>query len=221
MRRWAILLALIMAVTLVLSAPMAEAKKHKKKKKHRTPTYVTVQCPNRSDGITCVGTTSNDYLVGTNSYDYIQGRAGNDLYDSKGGSDYLYDNSTTSNDYYYESVRDFGNLYIQDNGGRVDVLDLSRRYASSDFDLYRSGYDLVLDGPGSNNVRIINFFYRDSIDYFVFSDRTITVDQATSTVQQASASESATIQEQVADAPIDEQSSPASSQEATDQESTS
>lgn len=207
------------AGVLDLSEPTAQAKKKKKKKKPQNR-VITINCPNRADGETCVGTTGRDRLIGTNAFDYIQGRAGNDYYDSKGGSDYLFDNST-SNDYYYESVLDFGNLRIEDVGG-TNVLDLSRRYESDDFDPERDGDDLFLDGPGTNNVRIIDYFEDNTFFYFRFSDGLKTVDaNDASTLQNASASEQAEVQEQVvADSPAGEQISSDDGQDTTNQENT-
>ncbi len=216
MKRIIVLVAMTMVAVMLLSGPVAqvlelpertaEAKKKKKKKKRQNPTYTTIYCPNRSDGQSCVGTTGRDYLIGTNSFDYIQGREGNDLYDSKGGSDYLFDNSETSNDYYYESVLDFGNLRIEDDGG-TNILDLSRRYESDDFDPERDGDDLFLDGPGSNNVRIVDYFDDNAFFYFYFSDgyKTVGANDA-NTLQAASASEQAKAQEEVVtDSPAGEQ----------------
>jgi hypothetical protein len=188
MRRIVILLALVMAAVVVLSAPAATAKKkHHNKKHHNSPPSINVvQCPTASDGVSCVGTDSNDYLVGRDgSHDFIQGGEGNDVYDGKGGDDFgdvWLDRSHTSSDYYLVSVKDFGasgGLVITDFGGSLDTLDLSRFYKSSDFAYSRDSRfnDLVMDGPGLNDIYIGGFCTTDSVDLFKFSDKTLTTQQ--------------------------------------------
>jgi hypothetical protein len=231
MKRIIVLVAMTMVAVMLLSGPVAqvlevpgdstaEAKKKKKKKKRNK--VVTINCPNGA-GNNCVGTTGRDRLIGTNARDNIAGRAGNDIYDSNGGSDNLSD--SRGNDYYYESVLNFGDLRITDNVG-TNVLDLSRRYESDDFDLEWDGDDLVLQevlsgpGDGTNSVRIIDYrdAFRDgnSFFYFKFSDGL-----ANDALQDASASEQAEVQEQVdADAPAGEQISTNNEQETTNPENT-
>lgn len=91
----------------------------------------------------------------------------------------MYDASSTGGDLYLVSVQDFCNvgissLSIQDGGGEKDILDLSRFYESSDFTFSQAHIHLNMDGPGVNNISIYNFFTRDSIDVFKFSDKTLT-----------------------------------------------
>lgn len=180
MRRIVILTALMMAVMVVLWAPMAEAK-HRHHHRHPAPAppaFNVVQCPTQSDGLICIGTASNDYLVGRDASDHLYGEEGNDVYDGKGGSDLWYDNSTTSSDYYLLSVQDFGNLLIQDDGGNSDTLDLSRFHNSYDFSYSRLGDNLFMDGLGTtNDVTIYSFFSSNSVDSFKFSDGTFTAQQ--------------------------------------------
>jgi hypothetical protein len=229
MKRIIVLVAMTMVAVMLLSGPVAQvlevpgegeafaANKKKKKKRNRV---VTINCPNRADGETCVGTTGRDRLVGTNAFDYILGRAGNDVYYPKGGSDILWDNSI-SNDYYYESVLDFGNLRIRDDGG-INILDLSNRYESDDFFPERDGNDLLLreapgsPGDGTNRVRIIDYFTTNTFFYFYFSDGF-----ANDALQSASASEQAQVEEQVdADSPTVEQISSDNGQDTTNSENT-
>jgi Ca2+-binding RTX toxin-like protein len=86
-KRMVVLAMLVMAAVLVLSAPMAEAKK-----KH----HHVVHC----DQSVCIGTAGNDHLIGTDRGQIIAGGEGNDVYEDKGGFDELLDSSTTSNDTY-------------------------------------------------------------------------------------------------------------------------
>ena len=196
MKRTMILVALLMAAVLVLSAPMAEAKKkHKKKKGHPVPALNVVQCSNSPDNnYTCNGTPGNDYLVGgpasrspNGETDYMYGGEGDDVYDGGGGGDVLTDNSTTSNDRYplpstevsSPSPISLGVAYIQDFGGSADVLDLGS-YKSTDFARSHFQYNprtLRLDGPGARDIHIYDFFTTNSVDYFKFSDRTIMADE--------------------------------------------
>ena len=94
-RAFVVWAALVVAAVLVLSAPMAQARK----KHHRPPALNTVQCPNQGDSVTCNGTAGNDHLIGrAGTSDDIFGKEGNDVYEGKGGGDLLVDSSTTSND---------------------------------------------------------------------------------------------------------------------------
>jgi hypothetical protein len=153
-----------------------------------------VQCPTGGSSTECVGTGTADALVGRDdSFDHIQGGAGSDVYNGKGSCDSLDDESLTSNDRYIVTVLDFCNvgissLSVQDDGGDSDVLDLSRFYASTDF-VFDIGYtNLIMDGPGVNNIDVLDFFTPDgkpinSIDTFKFSDKTLTAQQVRAMVQ--------------------------------------
>jgi hypothetical protein len=178
-RRAIVLSALLMALVISLSSvglDDAEAKKGKQ--------LNLVRCPaGGSSTDECVGTNAGDRLVGRDgTYDNIKGGDGNDAYDGKGGCDALDDASSTSNDKYVISVKELCNvgissLSIQDNGGSKDILDLSRFYKSTDFEFSEAYIHLNMDGPGVNDVSIYNFFTTDSVDYFRFSDKTLTAQQ--------------------------------------------
>jgi hypothetical protein len=80
------------------------------------------------------------------------------------------------------TVKDFNTigidtLSVQDNGGRDDILDLSRFYESTDFTFSESSIHLYMDGPGNNDIIIYNFFTTNSINVFKFSDKTLTAQQ--------------------------------------------
>src|SRR5215210_7865881 len=181
-RRMVTLSALLMALVILLSVvglDDAEAKKRKK--------LNVVQCPTGGSSTECIGTSASDALIGRDTYDNIKGAEGNDTYDGKGGCDALDDASLTSNDTYLVSVEDFCNvgissLSIQDNGGKKDTLDLSRFYKSSDFEFSKGYTNLHLDGPGVNDIDILDFFTTDtstadSIEVFKFKDKTLTAKQ--------------------------------------------
>lgn len=148
-----------------------------------------VQCPTGGTSPDeCVGTNGRDALIGRDaSFDFIQGEGGSDAYNGKGSCDSLYDSSPTSTDRYMVTVLDFCNvgissLSIRDDGGSEDTLDLSRFYASTDF-VFDVGFtNLIMDGPGVNNIDVLNFFTpdggpTDSVNVFKFSDRTLTAKQ--------------------------------------------
>jgi hypothetical protein len=61
MKRTMVLVAMMMAVVMVLSAPMADAKKKHHKKK--SPAFNVVQCPTSGE-TGCFGTPANDFLIG-------------------------------------------------------------------------------------------------------------------------------------------------------------
>ena len=154
-----------------------------------------VQCPTGGTSPDdCVGTNARDALIGRDgAFDHIQGEEGNDAYNGKGSCDSLDDSSVTSTDRYVVTVVDFCNvgissLSIQDDGGNSDVLDLSRFYASTDF-VYEIGFtNLIMDGPGVNNIDVLDFFTpsgapTDSIDTFKFSDKTLTAQQVRAIIE--------------------------------------
>lgn len=179
-RRMIILTALSMALAILLSvAGLDDAEAQK------STGLNAVQCPTGggSSADECVGTRVGDRLIGRNgAYDYIKGAGGNDIYNGKGGCDALQDANPTSSDRYLVSVKDFCNngistLSIQDSGGRSDTLDLSRFYKSTDFAFSEAYVHLNMDGPGVNDVSIYNFFTTDSIEFFKFSDKTLTAQQ--------------------------------------------
>jgi hypothetical protein len=198
-----VLVALLMAVV-VLSGPVAEVldlpspvaeakKKHKKKKKNRPrlPAFNVVQCPNSpDDNYFCEGTPGNDYLIGgpadrspLGEFDEAYGKEGDDVYDSGHGGDNLTDESATSNDRYLFPSTGFGSrngrpagATVKDSGGSADVLDLGS-YKSTNFGRSKSGDGLFLLGPAPRAIYIRDFFTTNSIDYFRFSDLTITADE--------------------------------------------
>jgi hypothetical protein len=180
-RMVALVVLAMMALSAVLSALDASDADARKRHHHRIN---TVQCPNQPDGITCNGTPGKDRLVGRdNAFDSLNGGEGGNIYDGKGGTDDWIDSSTTSNDRYLIPSTDFSQLppdgrqlFIRDDGGSSDVLDLSA-YRSDDFFGSRSADDLILDGPGKRDIDIGTFFTTNSIDTFKFSDRTITADE--------------------------------------------
>jgi hypothetical protein len=179
MKRLVILLALLMAVVLVLSAPMAEAKKKKNKKK---PT--TIYCPTQSNGICTGNSAANLLLDQANAFTYILGGEGNDTYVEYSGSstsaDTLRDDSTTSSDYYYIANKGFNKrsgdaLYVLDNGGSIDTLDLSPAgYRSWDCPHSRVGNNLFIGCTGGDDIVVFNYYTTDSIEYFKFTDGTST-----------------------------------------------
>ena len=185
LRMLAVLMAVAVAATALTMGFAGDAEAQK-----RTQPNV-VQCPTGGSSVDeCVGTNARDLLVGRDStYDNIKGREGNDIYNGKGGCDALTDTSLTSNDIYRVSVKDFCNvgvsaLSIKDNGGRKDILDLSRFYKSTDFTPSKVNDSLHLDGPGVNDIDVLNFYepngaglLADSIDAFKFSDKTLTAQQ--------------------------------------------
>jgi len=180
-----ILVALLMAVVLVLSAPMAEAKKRHALNK--------VQCPTETyDNYTCEGTRGKDRLVGGpasrspyGAHDQMYGEEGDDVYEGGNGPDVFTDESITSNDRYVfpstefslSSTSSFTYAWVRDWGGSADVLDL-RSYRYDDFTRGNwLGRDLFLDGPGARDILIDGFFLSNTIDSFKFSDRTVTADE--------------------------------------------
>jgi hypothetical protein len=183
MKRMIILVALLMAVVLALSAPMAEAKK-----KHRA--FNKVQCPTSLYlNYVCEGTRGKDRLVGGpasrspyGAHDQMYGKEGDDVYEGGDGPDVFTDESITSNDRYvfpstefsFSSTSSFTYAWVREWGGSADVLDL-RSYRYDDFDRRNwLGRDLYLEGDGARDILIDGFFTSNTIDYFKFSDRTVT-----------------------------------------------
>jgi hypothetical protein len=54
---------------------------------------------------------------------------------------------------------------------------LSHFYKSTDVGFSEAYIHLNMDGPGVNNVSIYNLFTTDSINYFMFSEKTLTAQQ--------------------------------------------
>jgi len=147
-----------------------------------------VQCPTGGSSTQCIGTSAPDRLIGRDdAFDHIQGGEGDDIYDGKGSCDSLEDTSPTSSDRYLVTVKNFCNvgisfLSIRDAGGNNDVLGVSRFYKSTDFAYSIEYTSLHMDGPGVNDIYILDFFLpdtspTDSIDAFKFSDKTLTAQQ--------------------------------------------
>lgn len=175
MKRVTILLALLGAVILVYSAPMAEAATTK------------IRCLANP---VCTGTNRADRLIDrAGSFTEIRGKGGNDIYVERSGSsnsaDTLWDWSYTSTDTYYVSRENFNTafddaLWVLDWGGRNDLLDLSPTgYSSSDCDPYptdargdRSWNDLYIDCPGRDNIIVFDYYTTDSIERFRFTNGT-------------------------------------------------
>lgn len=192
-RRMIVLFALaMMAVILVLSASVSEAKK-KGRHKHSPKTPVVIQCPTLQDGFTCVGNNGSNLLLDQpNKFDQIFGEGGNDVYVTRGDADFLIDSNTISSDYYLVATNTPSTasfvLTIEDVGGTLDTLDVSGFFKSTDVQFRK--IDANNDGqvddlymfykPASNSVSDISinkFFSTNSIDSFKFSDTTLTADQ--------------------------------------------
>jgi hypothetical protein len=147
-----------------------------------------IQCPNQSGSKTCIGTKKGDRLEGTGEFERIEGRGGNDTYEGKDGGDDYFDNSKESNDTYVIPDTEFslpaghGGINITDHSGSSDVLDLSA-YSSTEFTLTRTDFDggggnlLEMEGPGARGIGISDFFSKNTIDSFKFSDTTLTAKQ--------------------------------------------
>jgi CSLREA domain-containing protein len=153
-----------------------------------------VQCPTGGSSTQCVGTDAPDELIGRDDdFDHIQGGEGDDTYNGKGSCDSLDDSSLTSSDRYLVTVKNFCNvgissLSVRDAGGNNDVLDLSRFYKSTDFVFDKGFTNLIMDGPGVNNIDILDFFTTNgdptnSIETFKFSDRTLTAEQVRAMIE--------------------------------------
>jgi len=206
------LVALLMAAIVLLSGPVAEVldpgsepvaqakkkhKKKKKKKKNKPPAFNVVQCPKGSQ---CFGTDLNDFLVGTDANDLIRGGEGNDVYLAKGGDDALADDSKTSSDTYFPG--DFGFEQVADQGGSADLLDVGSLRLGDDLELVRGGSNfgsLVLDGPGSNDIFIVDYFGAGRIETIRFANGTITGTQAESLAREATPEEQVALEEQRAE----------------------
>ena len=190
-KRIAALLVLAMMALLLALSTLDISDAEARKRHHRIN---TVLCPNQPGTANCVGTDSREKLIGRNfAFDRIEGKEGNDIYDGKSGSDIWEDSSATSTDLYLVSVKEFSSssgLGIRDRGGSQDTLDLSRFYKSFEFDFSMDDRDfdgivddLVLDGPGVNNVVVLDFGNSNSVDHYKFADRTLTADQVRGLLQ--------------------------------------
>ena len=178
------ILAMLLAMLLTLSVVnVSDADAAKRKRLH------LVTCPNVAGSIgECVGTSSRDKMVGRDfQFDRIDGREGNDLYDGKGGNDVCENSSTTSSDTYRISVKEFSGtsgVGIRDRGGNKDTIDLRTVYKAFEFDFSTADRDfdgqadeLVMDGPGTNNIVVLDFLTENTIDFYKFKDKTFTADQ--------------------------------------------
>ena len=176
--RMVVLATLVMATVLVLSAPMADARK-----KH----HHVVQCPTGGSSFSCNGTAGNDHLIGrAGTRDLIFGKEGNDVYEGNGGpGDELIDVSTTSSDTYVFKGPDLGNNFVEDCGGAMDIVNLSStsfrlldNVAISRQDNFTNTCngttvdDLILTGPGGT-VEIVDFG-SGSIEQIKFANGTLT-----------------------------------------------
>jgi hypothetical protein len=199
-RRTIGLLALAIAALLVLAAPLgvpeADAKKKKKK-------INVVQCqPNSETGNDCFGTQGRDRMVGTDSGENIFGQGGNDVYQANGGKDNMFDTSLTSSDTYtgYSASFTFFSDRIKDDGGSSDFLDLGSLRALDDIALVRiddpdpNPDNLFLDGPGFNDILIVDHFGQGRIEKIKFANGTITGAQAQSLAREATTEEQATLE---------------------------
>ena len=180
-RRVVGLLLLAIAATLLVSVALGTPEAEAKKKIN------VVICS--STDFFCEGTEGRDRLVGTSSPDEIFGDEGNDVYEGKGGSDLLNDFSTTSNDTYTGYEPGFGNDTIRDFGGNADFLDLGSLRLADDVSLIRQGDDLVLDGPGVDNVTIRNHFRDGRIEKIKFANVTLTGKQTENLAREAAPEE--------------------------------
>jgi hypothetical protein len=208
MRRAVVLLALLGAVLLVYSAPMAQAAINK------------VRC---TTDPSCTGTNGADRLIDeADSFTKIQGGGGDDTYVERSGSsdsaDTLWDNSTTTTDTYYISNDHFNTaagdaLWISDWGGSKDLLDLSPTgYSSSDCDPSPtdargdgSSNDLYIDCPGRDNIVVFDYYTTNSIEKFKFTDGTFVgpSKSGAASTNSATTQEHTTAQKQAPEAPPD------------------
>jgi len=186
------LLVLAVAAALVLSAALGADADAKKKKKNIN----VVQCVINSEG-TCFGTDGKDLMVGADSApeEEIFGGEGSDVYQGNGGNDILSDSSLTSNDIYtgYDpSFTGFGLDEIIDDGGSADFLDLGSLRLLDDVKVITNNDDdLILDGPGDNDIFIDAHFGQGRIEKIKFANGTITGTQAQGLAREATQEEQA------------------------------
>lgn len=174
--------------------PEAEAKKKKK---------INVVTCNTTDTF-CSGTDGRDRMVGTDIGDAMLGEGGNDVYQGNGGNDVLFDLSPTSSDAYTgyaTSFTGFGIDSINDGGGGSDFLDLGSLKMLDDVALVRrdvSGSDdddLLLDGPGGNDISITDHFGQGRIEKIKFANGTLTGTQVENLAREATPEEQTAIEE--------------------------
>jgi len=196
------LLVLAIAALLVSGAALGAEAEAKKKTKQ-----INVVTCNTTDTF-CSGTDGRDRLVGTNIADTMLGEGGNDVYQGNGGNDVLFDLSPTSSDTYTGYAADFagfGTDSINDNGGGSDLLDLGSLKALDDVALVRrdvSGSDnddLLLDGPGGNDISITDHFGQGRIEKIKFANATITGTQTESLAREATPEEQTVLEEERSD----------------------
>jgi hypothetical protein len=186
MRRVVVLLALLTAtVALTVSAAMAEAQ-----------TRDTIDCERKATSKgTCAGTEQADRLLDeADAYTDIRGKGENDLYIVYSGAntrnddraDDLYDNRSTSNDTYRIANSNFvgedddpyideeGELYITDEGGEQDTLDLSSTgYDRRDCTITDANDDLFINCTGEDDIVVVGYCERGKqnfIETFRFAD---------------------------------------------------
>jgi Ca2+-binding RTX toxin-like protein/alpha-tubulin suppressor-like RCC1 family protein len=113
------------------------------------------------------GTAGNDALSGGARDDTLSGGAGNDTLDGGNGNDLL--NGSLGNDL-YRYVLGSGHDVITDSGG-VDTLELDDSAGYHEWDLYRSGNDLVVEFYGQGRITIKDqFLAAPIIETMTFSD---------------------------------------------------
>jgi hypothetical protein len=187
MRRVFVLLALLTAmVALTVSAAMAEAQ-----------TSDTVDCEKKATSAgTCAGTSRADRLLDeANAFTDIRGKEADDIYiEYSGGNrraDDLYDSSSTSNDTYRiansnfvgtdddDTVDEEGELFITDEGGEEDTLDLrSTGYDSNDCTTTDANDDLFINCTGDDDIVVVGYCERGKqnfIELFRFDDGDFTL----------------------------------------------
>jgi hypothetical protein len=117
----------------------ADAKKEKKKPPPNCKFVLYAGDP------ICEGTTGADLMVGSSpGNEDLKGAAGNDLYMGGGSPVDSYKDESTSSDLYGGFRKGESVTEVIDGGGGLDRVDLSSSftpYASTDFKLYKLGFD--------------------------------------------------------------------------------
>ncbi|RJF95180.1 beta strand repeat-containing protein [Noviherbaspirillum saxi] len=121
--------------------------------------YAVTGVANRINGL-----GGNDSIYGADKDDVLNGGAGNDVLEGSGGNDTYVFNLGDGSDAIAESTS---------TSGGTDILRLGAGLDAASTQIERQNSDLTLVFNGTDKVRIVNYFNKNTVDQIQFADGTV------------------------------------------------
>lgn len=171
-----LVLAAVVAASMVASTVGLDSADAKKKKKKKKKPAATITCVANKP---CNGNSANNTMNGTDSDDLMDGHEGNDTHNPKKNNyfndpssmgDLMTDSSSKSNDIYNLPGSSDGVYFVDDKAGSNDLVNLSPLNASDEGFMWGFVGSGDFTGDGTEDVLILFYNDDDLENYLLIND---------------------------------------------------